>query len=193
MTALPNVLPSAAPHEHAHRAPITCPMCGGDNPPDAVFCKNAECRKALGAFRYVEEELREATRWHETLAEKATDFIGKPHFLVVHLLWFLLWIVVNSGAVALVRTFDMYPFGLLGIILGAEAVLIAGFILITQNRQNAYDNKRAELDYEVSVRTYREILAVQETLLEVVRRLESVEAAVQATRPSNRGQEEKDA
>jgi len=60
--------------------------------------------------------------------------------------------------------FDPAPFGLPGIILAAEAVLIAGFVLITQNRQNAYADKRGELDYEVSVRTYREIMALRKAL-----------------------------
>jgi hypothetical protein len=53
-------------------AATACPVCGGANAPDAVFCANPACHKALGEFRYVLEEMRAEARWHETLAEKVT-------------------------------------------------------------------------------------------------------------------------
>jgi Protein of unknown function (DUF1003) len=122
-------------------APLVCPICGGENTPDAVFCANPQCHKALGNFKYVIEELRDQTRWHEALAERVVDFIGTSHFLVAHGVWFLIWFAINTGVFAFVRRFDEYPFDLLGIILAAEAVLIAGFVLISQNRQNAHADK----------------------------------------------------
>ena len=61
----------------------------------------------------------------------------------------------------MVRAFDSYPFGLLGIILAVEAIFITGFLLISQNRQSVHADKRAELDYEVNVRTYREIRQIK--------------------------------
>ena len=39
-----------------------------------------------------------------------------------------------------------------------------GFVLISQNRQSIFSNKRAELDYEVSVRTHRKIHEVEAKL-----------------------------
>src|SRR6266852_186177 len=78
-------------------APIICPVCGGENAPDAIFCGNTACHKALGDFKYVLEELSAEAKWHETLAEKVTDFIGKPHFLTVHAFWFALWVAINTG------------------------------------------------------------------------------------------------
>ncbi|HLV79447.1 MAG TPA: DUF1003 domain-containing protein [Chthonomonadaceae bacterium] len=157
-------------------AALICPGCGGANSPDAVFCANPACHKALGEFDYVLEELIAEARWHERLADKATAFIGKPQFLFVHACWLLLWIGINTGMLAIIRVFDAYPFGLLGIILAAEAIFISGFVLISQNRQNTYANKQAELDYEVNVRTYRlirEVDARLETFLERLQRLEA--------------------
>ena len=72
-----------------------CPMCGGINEPEAVFCANPHCHKALGEFAYVREELRREARWHETLAERVVAFIGRPHFLGIHLLWFAAWIAAQ--------------------------------------------------------------------------------------------------
>ena len=34
------------------KAAVTCPACGGENAPDAVFCTNPGCHKALGEFEY---------------------------------------------------------------------------------------------------------------------------------------------
>ncbi|HZP82225.1 MAG TPA: hypothetical protein VFB21_11355 [Chthonomonadaceae bacterium] len=41
-------------------APIFCPACGGENAPNAVFCANAVCHKALGEFRYVMDRREQA-------------------------------------------------------------------------------------------------------------------------------------
>jgi uncharacterized membrane protein len=157
--------------------PITCPICGGENAPDAVFCANPSCRRALGEFKYVLEELREEASWHERLAEKVTAFIGKPHFLAAHVFWLALWMAINTGVVTFIRRFDEYPFGLLGLILAVEAIFITGWILISNNRQDAHADKRAELDYEVSVRNYRQIQHIDATLNSILERLERLESA----------------
>ena len=158
--------------------PIACPVCGGVNPADAIFCGNPACHKALGEFKYVKEELLSEARWYERLADRISDFIAKPHFLVAHSLWFVLWIAINTGVLAVAQRFDEYPFGLLGIILAVEAIFITGFLLMSNNRQSAHANKRAELDYEVNVRTYRLINKVDAVLSTVIERLEKLEAAV---------------
>jgi uncharacterized membrane protein len=154
-----------------------CPACGGENGEDAVFCANPSCHKELGDFKYVAEELGAVTGWHESLAEKVTEFIGRPHFLLVHIFWFTTWVLINSGLVAAMyfHPFDHFPFGLLGIILTAEAILITGFILISQNRQNAHAEKLAEIDYEISVRTYRQVTRVAEALDAIDLRIQRLE------------------
>jgi uncharacterized membrane protein len=136
---------------------LNCPVCGQENSASAVFCGNPACGKALGEFRYVREELRRSARWHEKLAERFTAFIGAPYFVVLHAAWFGLWILINTGVVTIASRFDRYPFSFLSILIGIEAIFITGFILITQNRQSAFSNKRAELDYEMGVLTSRKI------------------------------------
>ena len=165
------------------QTPIICPGCGGVNAPDSVFCGNPHCHKALGEFKYVLEELRAEAQWHEIVADRVSTFIGKPHFLLVHLLWFALWIAINTGLVVFITRFDEYPFGLLGIILAAEAIIITGVILISNNRQSAHADKRAELDYEVNVRTYREIDEIRAMVQALIERLGGLEAAVREGAP----------
>jgi uncharacterized membrane protein len=140
-----------------------------------VFCANPACHKALGEFRFAEEELAREARVHERIAERVAAFIGNPYFIIVHALWFLLWIAANTGVVTLGPMFDMYPFGLLGIILSIEAIFITGFLLISQNRQGAHADKRSELDYEVNVRTFREIQDMKRLLSDIQSRIDRIE------------------
>ena len=157
--------------------PMVCPACGGENGPEAVFCANPACHKALGNFRYVREELKKESRWHETLADQIVGWIGQPHFLGAHLVWFLLWVAINTGVVIMAPRFDAPPFALLGIILAMETIFITGFVLISQNRQASHANKRAELDYEVNVQTFRKITELETTLETISTRLAALEDA----------------
>ena len=154
---------------------IVCPLCKGENPSDAVFCWKSECRKALGEFKYVIEEVAAKSSRIERLADTVTSFTGRPHFVTAHLVWFAAWVLLNSGLIVAVQAFDAYPFSLLGIILSVEAILITGFLLISQKRQNVHAEKRAELEYEVNVRSYRKIRDLQDTLEAIANRIERLE------------------
>jgi uncharacterized membrane protein len=124
----------------------------------------------------VEEEFSSQTPWHEALAERVTRFVGRPHYVVVHLVWFVVWVVLNTGIIMAVRRFDSYPYGLLGTLLALEAVLITGFLLISQNREQARERKFAELEYEVNVRCFREIAELKGMLQEVLDKLDRIDA-----------------
>lgn len=154
---------------------VTCPQCGGSNTEDAVFCANPGCHKALGTFLFAEEEIAKESRVHEKVADRIAGFVGHPYFIVVHAVWFFLWIAVNTGIVMISRRFDAYPFGLLGILLSVEAIFITGFLLISQNRQGAFAEKRSQLDYEVNVRTFREIQNVKKLLSDMKSRIDRIE------------------
>lgn len=162
----------ANPPDHV---PITCPACGGENDHEAVFCANANCHKALGDFDFVIEELRQEAKWHETIAERFTAWVAKPQFLTAHVFWFAAWILINTGIFAMVQRFDAAPFSMLAFIISIETVFVTIFVIITQSRQNAFDRKRAELDYEVNVRTYRIIKRVDTVLENLDQRLRSLE------------------
>ena len=148
------------------------------NSADAVFCANPECHKALGEFRFAEEELAREARAHEKIADRVAAFIGNPYFIVLHAVWFLLWIALNTGLITLSPMFDAYPFGLLGIILSIEAIFITGFLLISQNRQGSRADKRSELDYEVNVRTFRELQKMKEVLSDIQTRIDRIERSI---------------
>lgn len=147
---------------------IICPECGGENPENAVFCNlycgDHYCHKALGEFRYVLEELEsEKTKIHH-LADEVSAFISHPYFILLYVVWFSTWILANEGYLGPIQHFDDFPFGLLSFILAIEAVFITGFLLISESKQANYSEKRAELDYEVNVRTYRKLLELEKRM-----------------------------
>lgn len=157
---------------------VKCPRCGGENPADAVFCGNPDCGKALGDFLFAAEEIERESKVHEKVADRIAAFIGNPYFIVIHAVWFLLWVAINTGLITMSARFDDYPFGLLGIILSIEAIFITGFLLISQNRQSAFADKRSELDYEVNVRTFREIQSVKRLLTSMEARIDRIEESL---------------
>lgn len=110
------------------------------------------------------EELQAETQWHETLADKVTALMTTPYFVVAHVLWFALWTVLNTGLIPFMRMFDKFPFFVLVTILAVETIFITIFVLISNSRQSTHTDKRAELDYEVSILTYREINRVHVAL-----------------------------
>lgn len=57
---------------------------------------------------------------------------------------------------------------------------ITAFLLIIQNRENAFSSRRAELDYEVNVRTYRKLLAIEARIEEVQSRLNTLKKALES-------------
>lgn len=152
-------------------APITCPACGMVNGPDAVFCAAHGCHKALGEFGYVAEAIAARSTQLEQLADRVARFTAHPHFVTLHVAWFAAWMLLNSGVIAAFVVFDGYPFSLLGILLAIEAILITGFVLISQTRQNRYAEQRAELDYEVNVRSYRKLQQLETEIARLAARL----------------------
>jgi uncharacterized membrane protein len=139
------------------KATAICPACGGTNDAEAVFCANHACHKALGGIGYSEEIAAERSTLIERMADRVNHFVGRPHFITAHLIWFVAWLLVNSGLIMGARVFDAYPFGLLGIVLAIEAILITGFVLIAGQRQGRRAEIRAELEYEVNVRSLRKL------------------------------------
>lgn len=96
------------------------------------------------------------TRAAAHIQDRGTDavsrFAGSITFVYVHLAWFGLWIGANVGLFGQRLRFDPFPFGLLTMIVSLEAIFLSTFILITQNRQGAASELRAEFDFRNNVR-----------------------------------------
>lgn len=90
-----------------------------------------------------------------TLGQRAADaiakFAGSWAFIFSFTGVLILWMVVNSLLAA--RAFDPYPFILLNLVLSCVAAIQAPLIMMSQNRQEEKDRRRAENDYKVNLKT----------------------------------------
>ncbi|MFE0632704.1 DUF1003 domain-containing protein [Streptomyces sp. NPDC058864] len=89
----------------------------------------------------------------DRVADAITAFAGSMAFVYVHIVWFAVWILLNQGLVGRGGVFDPYPFGLLTMIVSLEAIFLSTFVMVSQNRQAARDNIRADLAFETNVRS----------------------------------------
>ena len=90
-----------------------------------------------------------------TLGQRAADaiakFAGSWAFIFSFTGGLVLWMVVNT--VLAVRAFDPYPFILLNLVLSCIAAIQAPLIMMSQNRQEEKDRRRAGNDYKVNLKT----------------------------------------
>ncbi|MFO0750087.1 MAG: DUF1003 domain-containing protein [Myxococcota bacterium] len=93
---------------------------------------------------------------------RAADWIvqasGSMAFLVMHVVFFAIWIWVNRSSEA----FDPYPFGFLTMVVSLEAILLSVFVLLSQNRQAARDQIRNDIEYKVNLKAELEIAHLHE-------------------------------
>jgi CRP/FNR family transcriptional regulator, cyclic AMP receptor protein len=95
------------------------------------------------------------------IADWISWFSGSMSFLLIHTIWFILWIVVNMGPFGL-KPFDPYPYGLLTMIVSLEAIFLSCIVLISQNRQAEKDRIRSDIEYDVNVKAELEIAHLHE-------------------------------
>lgn len=90
-----------------------------------------------------------------TLGQRAADaiakFAGSWAFIFSFTGVLILWMAVNALLAA--RAFDPYPFILLNLVLSCVAAIQAPLIMMSQNRQEEKDRRRAENDYKVNLKT----------------------------------------
>ena len=90
-----------------------------------------------------------------TLGQRAADaiakFAGSWAFIFSFTGVLLLWMVVNTILAA--DAFDPFPFILLNLVLSCVAAIQAPRIMMSQNRQEEKDRRRAENDYKVNLKT----------------------------------------
>ena len=90
-----------------------------------------------------------------TLGQRAADaiakFAGSWAFIFSFTGLLILWMIVNTLLAS--KAFDPYPFILLNLVLSCVAAIQAPLIMMSQNRQEEKDRRRAENDYKVNLKT----------------------------------------
>lgn len=94
---------------------------------------------------------KEKYTFGQRAADKIAKFAGSWAFIFSFSALLILWMVGN--VILAKRVFDPYPFILLNLVLSCVAALQAPLIMMSQNRQEEKDRRRAENDYKVNLKT----------------------------------------
>jgi uncharacterized membrane protein len=99
----------------------------------------------------------------DRLADAITTFSGRMVFVYLHIAWFGLWFLLNTGRFG-IPPFDPFPYGLLTMVVSLEAIFLATFVLISQNRLSADAEHRADLALHMGLLTEHELTRVLQML-----------------------------
>ena len=72
------------------------------------------------------------------LADRITGFAGSMRFVYLHILGFATWMLV----------FEQSPWPTLTLIVSLEAIFLSTFVMIGQNRQAAFQQAKADHEFE---------------------------------------------
>ncbi len=121
-------------------------------------------------------------KFHESetkLADLITRFAGSMTFVYLHIIWFALWILFAK------QIGDTFPFGLLTMVVSLEAIFLATFIMVNQNRQaeiaeqrEIEDEQEQEEIAEDIEDIQQEFDEIQDDLSEVRRLIEKIEKRI---------------
>jgi uncharacterized membrane protein len=123
-------------------------------------------REAIKEQELMSQKLLEFEDRSPSLSNKIADrlamFGGSWKFILAFMLTLMLWVTVN--AFLLKAPFDPFPFIFLNLVLSCLAALQAPLIMMSQNRKEDKDRKRAINDYLVNLKAEIEIRNIHQKL-----------------------------
>lgn len=114
---------------------------------------------------------RNLPSFSERLSDKIAQIVGSWAFIIIQIIILVAWIAVNFVFPAF--SWDPYPYILLNLALSFQAAFTAPIIMMSQNRQNMIDRKKAQDDYAVNVKSEKEIKALHikvDAILDILRK-----------------------
>ena len=130
-----------------------------------------------------EKETKKLYSLGQRAADKIAKFAGSWTFIFSFVGVLVAWMVIN---IIMVNAFDPYPFILLNLVLSCVAAIQAPLIMMSQNRQEAIDRRRAENDYKVNLKSefvidelYKKTEQIYETQKKILKFIESRSSSVE--------------
>jgi uncharacterized membrane protein len=93
----------------------------------------------------------------EKIADTMTANFGGSTFLLLNIFLFTTWVFINTGQIESIPVFDPFPFMLLTTFVSLEAIILAIFVLISQNRISKIDDLREETHLQLNLISEKEI------------------------------------
>jgi uncharacterized membrane protein len=110
----------------------------------------------IAAVANLERQFLEERTLSERIGDAIGAFVGTMIFVVLHLLWFTSWFLINLGLIPGIHSFDPFPFILLSVCVSVEAVFLTTFVLMKQNRMSRRADQRNHLALQVDILAERE-------------------------------------
>jgi uncharacterized membrane protein len=121
--------------------------------------------------RYAEER---AANVQNRVADAITAFAGSMGFVYLHVLWFVLWLQFQPFK-------DVFPYGLLTMIVSLEAIFLSTFVMISQNRADAKRQVLADHQWEMIQKEEQEnqqLLALSTQIVTLTTQIHSLTSEV---------------
>jgi uncharacterized membrane protein len=103
----------------------------------------------------------------EQLSDWIASTVASTSVVLIHVVWFALWVTANVGALPGIEPFDPFPFPFLTLTVSLEAIFLALFVLASQNRLSRQTDKRSHLDLQIDLLAEREMTAVLQLLQDI--------------------------
>ena len=124
----------------------------------SLFGENEESqRKILKSIKAKADAKRTVM---EKIADLMTSKFGSNTFLLFNVFLFISWILINTNKIKNMPVFDPFPFSLLTTIVSLEAIILAIFVLISQNRTAKIDDIREEIHLQLNLISEKEITKI---------------------------------
>jgi uncharacterized membrane protein len=127
----------------------------------------AQAHRNIQQIVRLEEQALENRPLGARVAERITAIASNPWFVLVHVTFYAAWIVINVGAVRVIKPFDPFPFNFLTLMVSMEAIFLTMLVLMAQRRLMRQNQHRAHLDLQLSMLAEQESTAT----LKMVRRI----------------------
>jgi CRP/FNR family cyclic AMP-dependent transcriptional regulator len=131
------------------------------------------------ATRNLNVEEEERMTFGERIADRVASFGGSWTFIMIFAALLTAWIVLQEllgkGG------FDPYPYILLNLFLSMLAALQAPVIMMSQNRQSIKDRLKADLDYEINLKSELEVAQLHRKIDHLTERFEAASARTKHT------------
>lgn len=114
------------------------------------------------AIARLEAEAKRRRTLSHRAGDRIANFAGTMPFVLLHVLWFTVWIAVNVAGGG--RHFDPYPFTFLTFCVSLEAIILSSFVLMSQNRMSREADERAQLDLQINLLAEQESTAALQLL-----------------------------
>ncbi len=135
----------------------------------ATLRERAERRRQF--YRSFEASALRHRSFFTRVSDDINNAFGSLTFLILNILFYAFWIAFNTNQIPELTPIDPFPFNFLTMSVSLEAIVLAIFILVSQNRQSYVTSLREELHMQVNLIAEEEITKVLKVLAEIRQKL----------------------